>query len=351
MSLDRLLMAAEVAAFLTMVVPGTVDAADGRLTILAGPADGISATLARDLANQVSLSGGQRIRVQVTEGQIDTLGRLRGGDGLRLGIVSEDLVAAFATAAGRGFGEAATMTAPLRALATLHRQSFHFVVRADSTIQGLESMRGARINLGPIDGNTAVSVMNYYQNLFREPIADDKASFLPHEEALIRLVTDRTIDVVAIIGEQPVQVLAEMRPDARRFVRLIGVTPPLADPVLARAYPSERLQSRHYGNLLDRDVPTVAVRAVLAAWEERRGENELALALFARGLCERFPRLQREGNAAWREVTLVQPDPAMGWYYASPLVRGEIRRCSTGAPVNIPVPACTAVERALRVCD
>jgi hypothetical protein len=339
-------------ALLCLLIVGTASAApDATTSIFVGPADSAGASLARDLASQVGAATGQRITVSATDGLLDTLGRLRDGEGLRLGIVNEDAVSAFGAAADRGFGEAANLVAPLRAIATLHKLSFHFVVRADAPYQGLESMRGARINLGPIDGNTAVSVMNYYQKLFGEPIANDKASFLSHEEALVRLVTDRTIDVVAIVGEQPVRVLADMRADARRFVRLVGAAPANADPLLSRSYPAERLQARHYGNLLDRDVATVSVRAVLAAWEERRGEHELALAMFARGLCERFPRLQREGHAGWRDVTLVQPEPAMGWYYASPLVRGEIRRCSTGAPVNIPVPACTAVERAMKVCD
>lgn len=327
-------------------------AQSGRWTLYVGPGDSVAASLARDIASQVGTATGQRIAVRPTDGSVDTLARLRDGDGFRLGIVNEDVAAAYAAAAERGFGEAAVLIAPLRAVATLNKLSFHFLARADAPYRGLEDMRGARINLGPVEGNTAVSVMNYYRRLFGEPIANDRASFYSHEDALVRLVTDRSIDVVAIVGEQPLKVLADMKADARRFVRLVGVArPPASDPLLVRAYPAERLSAGHYRNLIDEDVGTVAVRSVLAAYETRRGEGELDLATFARGLCERFPRLVRDGHWAWRDVTLVQPEPAMGWHYASPLVRGEIRRCSTGAPVNVPVPACTAVERAMRVCD
>ena len=327
-------------------------AQSGRWTLYVGPGDSLAASLARDIASQVASATGQRISVNLTDGSVDTLGKLRDGNGFRLGIVNEDVAAAYGSAAERGFGEAAVLIAPLRAVATLNKLSFHFLVRADSRYRGLEDMRGARINLGPIEGNTAVSVMNYYQRLFGEPIANDRASFLEHEDALVRLVTDRSIDVVAIVGEQPLKVIADMKADARRFVRLVGVAQPLAtDPMLVRAYPAEPLSARHYRNLIDDNVGSVAVRAVLAAYETRRGEGELELATFARALCERFPRLVREGGVGWRDVTLVQPEPALGWHYASPLVRGEIRRCSTGAPVNVPVPACTAVERAMRVCD
>jgi TRAP-type uncharacterized transport system substrate-binding protein len=327
-------------------------AQNDRMTIHAGPERDATFAIARDLATLVGPAAGIKVTVAGSQGSVDTLLRMRDDRGLRLGIVTEDLAAAYNLAAARGFGEAATLVAPLRAVATLHRLSFHFIVRADSAFTSFATIRGARINLGPPGGTTALSVMNFYRETFGEAIADENASFLSHEEALAKLVTDRSVDVVAIVAAQPVKLLADMRPDARRFVRLLAVTAAnAADPRVSRAYADERLLARHYPTLLDADAESVAVRAVLVHHENRRGESELRVATFARALCDRFPRLLGDGDSKWREVNLAPPEPGLGWHYASPLIRSEIRRCSTGLPVSVPVPACTSAERMMRICD
>lgn len=345
--LGALLLAA---ALLGVAVP-TLAQTD-RLTIHAGPEREGSLAMARDLATVVAPAAGAKAAVSASAGAIDTLLHMRDERGLRLGIVTEDVAAVYGAAAARGFGEAASLVGPLRAVATLQKLSFHFVVRADSAFTSFSTLRGARINLGPAGGNGALSVMNFYREVFGEAIAEENVSFLGHEDALAKLVTDRSVDVVAIVSEQPAKILADMRPDARRFVRLLPVTAGVAaDSRTARLYPAERLLARHYPSLLDADAESVAVRTVLVYHEGKRGENELRVATFARALCDRFPRLLGDGSLKWREVSLAPPDPGLGWHYASPLIRGEIRRCSTGLPVSVPIPACTSADRAMRVCD
>ena len=78
-----------------------------------------------------------------------------------------------------------------------------------------------RINAGELGSGTALTSATLYRLMFNEPMADANATYLSNEEALARLVTDKTIDVVAVVAGQPAKLLVDMKPESRKLIRLL----------------------------------------------------------------------------------------------------------------------------------
>jgi TRAP-type uncharacterized transport system substrate-binding protein len=293
-----------------------------------------------------------QIAVVPTNGSVETLMRFRDEGGVKLGFLSSDVASAYADAALRGFAEAQQLIAPLRVIAALGDEQFHFVVRSDATFQSFADIRDARINVGPINGSTALSLGHFYRLFFGAPISDARLSFLSHEDALARLVTDRSIDVVAILAVQPAKLLAEMKPEARQYVKFLkpGKIPAEHAHTLDE-YRAARLLAASYPNLLNEDIDSYSVRLLLVAHERAPVENDAVLATFSRALCKNIPRFPAEGLANWLGVRPELPDLGRGWHYASPVVRNEIAACAAGnLATRAASAACTVNERILGVC-
>ncbi len=62
------------------------------------------------------------------------------------------------------------MIRPLRVIMPLYNEEIYFVVRADSPLQYVHDIRGARINTGPIGSGTALTTTTLYRSMFGEPI-------------------------------------------------------------------------------------------------------------------------------------------------------------------------------------
>jgi hypothetical protein len=50
--------------------------------------------------------------------------------------------------------------------------------------------------------------------MFGQNIADANASYLSNEEALAKIITDTSLDVVVVVAGQPAKLFADMRPEA-----------------------------------------------------------------------------------------------------------------------------------------
>ena len=224
-------------------------------------------------------------------------------------------------------------------------------MRADSPMQYVHDIRGARINTGPIGSGTALTTTTLYRLMFGEPLRDENASFLSNEEALAKLVTDRNVDVVAVIAGQPAKLLIDMKPESRQYIRLLKVDQ--ANPATAAAlktYFPATVRAANYPNLLTEDLPALAVRAYLVTYDFNLGTTRTYLARFVRELCRNWRVLEASGHPKWREVSLSLPDLGRGWAYFQPTAR-EIRACAVqrAAPAA-PAKACSQQERVLGLC-
>ena len=161
-----------------------------------------------------------------------------------------------------------------------------------------------RINAGPVGSGTALTTTTLYNLMFKEPLADANASFLSNEEALAKLVTDRSIDVVAIIAGQPAKVLTDMKPESRQYVKLLRFDPNDASSEAAlQTYFPATVRATSYPNLLTEDLPVAGGQSLPRHLRlQPRQHARTPASLFARDMCRNFFILQSNGHPKWREV-------------------------------------------------
>jgi TRAP transporter TAXI family solute receptor len=313
--------------------------------------------IGRDLARFVAPQAGIQLEALPSKGSADNVSRLRYDTDVKLAIVQSDVYQAFLDYAARGNSEAGELIRPLRVVLPLYDEEIYFVVRADSRMQFVHDIRDARINIGPLQSGTAMSASTIYRLMFAQSLPERQASTLTNEEALIRLTTDRSIDVVAIVAGQPAKLLAEMKPEAKQLVRLLKVDPASAATKAAlQTYSPATIRSASYPNWLEQDVDGLAVKSYLVTYDYTYRVTVEHLSQFARSLCQNFAVLQTEGHPKWRDVRLALPPLGKGWAYYGPTDR-VLRTCSDGAP---PRPAsaasrpgdaaCTQQEQILGLC-
>ena len=116
---------------------------------------------------------------------------------------------------------------------------------------------------------------------------------LTNEDALIKLTSDKSIDVVVIVAGQPAKLLADMKPEAKQYVRLlkVDVDNPATKAAL-QTYVPATIRSASYPNWLDQDVNGLAVKAYLVTYDYTYRATVDHLAALARSLCQNFQVLQ-----------------------------------------------------------
>ena len=317
--------------------------------------------IGKDLARYIAPLANIQLDALPSAGSAENVHRLRFEPGVKLALVQSDVYQAFLDQAAAGNAEARNLIMPLRVVMPLYNEEIYFVVRADSPLDNVHDIRGMRINAGPVGSGTALTTTTLYNLMFKEPLADANASFLSNEEALAKLVTDRSIDVVAIIAGQPAKVLTDMKPESRQYVKLLRFDPKDAssEAVLQTYFPAT-VRATSYPNLLTEDLPSLAVKAYLVTYDFNLGNTREHLRRFARDMCRNFFILQSNGHPKWREVSLALPDLGRGWAYYAPTTR-ELQACIAtrvraapmpGQPTpSVPSsPACPQQERVLGLC-
>ena len=313
--------------------------------------------IGRDLARFVAPQAGIQLEALPSKGSADNVSRLRYDTDVKLAIVQSDVYQAFLDYAARGNSEASELIRPLRVVLPLYDEEIYFVVRADSPLQFVHEIHDARINIGPLQSGTAMSASTIYRLMFNEALPDRQVSTLTNEEALVKLTTDRSVDVVAIVAGQPAKLLADMKPEAKQLVRLLKVDPrhPTTKAAL-QTYIAATIRSASYPNWLEQDVDGLAVKSYLVTYDYNYRVTVDHLSQFARSLCQNFPVLQTEGHPKWRDVRLALPALGKGWAYYGPTER-VLRGC--GDPSTAPRPAapaskaegaCTQQEQILGLC-
>jgi TRAP transporter TAXI family solute receptor len=313
--------------------------------------------IGRDLARFVAPQAGIQLEALPSKGSADNVSRLRYDTDVKLAIVQSDVYQAFLDYAARGNSEASELIKPLRVVLPLYDEEIYFVVRTDSPMQFVHEIRDARINIGPLQSGTAMSASTIYRLMFSQSLPDKQVTTLTNEEALVKLTTDKSVDVVAIVAGQPAKLLADMKPEAKQLVRLLKVDPNnVATKAALQTYVAATVRSASYPNWLDQDVDGLAVKSYLVTYDYNYRVTVDKLSQFARSLCQNFPVLQTEGHPKWRDVRLALPALGKGWAYYPPTER-VLRGCNDPSTAPRPAPpaskpdgACTQQEQILGLC-
>lgn len=306
-----------------LALQGVAFDAAGQVRIVTGTEEPDLRT-ARELASLIAEPVDVRMELLPLPSAPASLDRLRTQPGVNLAVVQVDVYQAFLARAG-------SSSPPPRVVLALPDKELHFIARADAPIDYLHQMRDARINVGPSDGGTAVTAAAIYRLMFGQALPESQTSFLSREEALVKLVTDRSIDVVVMGAGQPETLLMNMKPEARQYIKLLRLDPRRPESRAAlRAYSLATVRAKSYPAWLAEDVPTLAVKMYLVTLDYRADATETRLIRFGRSLCENFSGLRAKGHPKWREVGPSLGPLPDGWKYYPP-TRDELRNCATPA--------------------
>ena len=332
---------------------GTAAIAAVEYKIVTASARGTYIIIGRDLAQFVASPAGIDLDALPSAGSAENVRRLRYEPGVKLALVQSDVYQAFLDMSAGGNAAAGDMIRPLRVVMPLYNEEIYFVVRADSDRNYVHEIRNAKMNAGQLGSGTALTSATLYRLMFGEPLSEANATYVSNEEALVKLITDKTVDVVAIVAGQPAKLLADMKPEARQHIKLLKFDPdhPSSKAALKTYFPAT-VRASSYPNLLAEDLPGLAVKAFLVTYDYRLKGTDSNLRQFARSLCKNFSTLQEKGHPKWREVELALPDLGRGWFYYAPTAR-EIRSCVAGGstePLRAARP-CSQQERILGLCN
>jgi len=344
------LASALVAATICLLNAAVVAAVDYK--IVTASERGTYFVIGKDLAKFVAPAANIDLEVLPTDGSAANVRHLRYDPGVKLAIVQADVYQAFLDRAAGGSVEAAAIIRPLRVILPLYNTEIHYIVRADSPLNYLHDIKDAKINGGLVGSGAALITHTLYRMMFGGPMPEGNASYLSNEEALVKLISDKSVDVVVVAAGQPAPLIANMKPEAQKFIKLLKFDP--AHPTSKRPltiYSHSVIKESSYPNLLQESFTTIAVGAFLVTYDFGREDTVKFMGSFARSLCQNFSTLQTQGHPKWREVDLSLPKLAPGWTYYGPTTR-EVRACAAKRPKAAGVPGrnCSPEERILGLC-
>jgi TRAP transporter TAXI family solute receptor len=307
-----------------------------------------------DLARLVAPDADIALEVLPTAGSAANIKHLRYDPGVKLAIVQADVYQAFLDRAAAGNTEAGTIMRPMRVILPLYNTEIHYIVRADSPLNYLHDIKDAKINGGIVGSGAALITHTLYRMMFNGAVPEANASYLSNEEALVKLIGDKTVDVVVVAAGQPAPLISNMKPEAQKYIKLLKFDPAHPSSKLPlTVYSHTTINAASYPHLLKENFTTVSVGAFLVTYDFNLGGTVSHLTRFAKSLCQNFPTLQEKGHPKWREVDLGLPALGPGWTYYGPTAK-EIRACSgktRSRNVAKPGKVCSAEERILGFCN
>jgi TRAP transporter TAXI family solute receptor len=287
--------------------------------IVTGSDRGTYIEIGRDLSRFIGKPAGLPLEVLPSKGSAENVRRLRSEPGVRLALVQSDVYRAYLDQANAGDAEAARLIKPLRVVMPLYDEEIYFVARADSPLRSIHELRDKRINVGPVGSGTALTATTLYRAMFGSPMLEQNTSFLSNEEALVKLATDKSIDVVVIVAGQPAKLFADMKSEARQYIKLLTLDRAAPETqALDGTYVPAQIRSTSYPNWLTQDVTSLSVKSMLVTYDYQSPEVRSSLTRFAKSMCSNFEKLKSEGHAKWQEVSLAPPQLPKGWTYYAP---------------------------------
>jgi TRAP transporter TAXI family solute receptor len=342
-------------ALVALLTGGSAAAAaddDDAYKIVTASERGTYIKIGHDLGQFVAPAANLKLVAVPSAGSSENVRRLRHERQVKLALVQSDVYQAFLDLAASGNAEAGRLIRPLRVIVPLYNEEIYFIVRANSPLNYVHEIKGARINAGELGSGTALTSATLYRLMFGEAIPEAGVTFFSNEDALVRLTTEQTVDVVAVVAGQPAKLLTEMKPEARQHIKLLKFDPrhPASQAALKTYFPA-LVRTSSYPNLLKEDLPGLAVKAFLVTYDFRGASTADSLRRFAQSLCRNFPVLQEKGHPKWREVDLTLPELGRGWFYY-PTTASELRHCRPGATQVAAQPArsCPQQQRLLGLC-
>ena len=286
--------------------------------------------IGNDIAKWIAEPAGIDLEVLESKGSAENVQRMRFEPGVKLALVQSDVYQAFLDEAKAGNSEAGNIIRPLRLIMPLYDEEIYFVARADAPMNSINEIKNKRISVGPLGSGTALTSRTIYNLMFGEQIPAANIEYLGNEDALVKLTVDKTIDVAIIVAGQPAKLFADMKPEARNYIKILKLDD--AAPETARAkktYFPAVIRASSYPAWLSADISTLTVKAYLVTYEYNLQSTVGNLIRFADSLCTNFDKLQANGHPKWKQVKFELPPLSQGWRYYAPMEK-RMRACIAG---------------------
>jgi uncharacterized protein len=268
------------------------------ITLVAGSLEATYAAVANDLA--AVLDDGEHLRILPVLGKGGALNirDVRYMKGIDLGITQTNVLDAV-----RRSNEIGAIADKIVYIAKLFNEEMHVIVRADAGIASLADLAGKTVNFSDAGGGTQLMARDVFARLGIEVTQVD----LDQEEA-VRQLKSGALAATVIVAGKPAAMLAKLR--ATDGLKLLPVPYPKS---LQREYLPTILAPEDYPEIVERPVDTIAVGAVLIAYNWPKGSEQYRrLEKFVEAF---FPRLnafhQPPRHPKWRETNLAAVLP--GW--------------------------------------
>ena len=313
------------------MLQGTAALAALEYKIVTASERGTYIQIGRNLAEFVAPQADIALEALPSAGSAENVRRLRYEAGVKLALVQSDVYQAFLDQAAGGNAEARDMIRPLRVIMPLYNEEIYFIVREDSPLNYVHDIRNARINAGELGSGTALTTTTLYRLMFGAPIPEANASFLSNEDALVKLITDKSVDVVAVIAGQPAKLLVDMKPEARKLIKLLKFDPgqPSSQAAL-KTYVAATVRASSYPNLLARGRSRAGGEGVPRDLRFQPARRPRTICVGSRDRCARIsPRCRKRAipNGA-KSRSRCRISAAAGPYY--PAAASELRACVGG---------------------
>jgi TRAP transporter TAXI family solute receptor len=290
--------------------------------IVTGPERSTYIQFGRDLSSIVAKPAGLTLQVEPSKGSVENLRRLPSDPRVLFALVQSDVYQAFLDQAAAGSAEAERLIKPLRVVMPLYDEEIYFVVRADSPLNAVQDIKDKRINVGPVGSGVALTATTLYRQMFGKPIVEKNATFLSNEDALLKLASDKSIDVAVVVEGQPAKLFADMKKEAAGYIKLLKFDPQaLESQAAGSVYQPGIIRAASYPTWLAEDVPALTIKSLLMTYNFQTPAAQQTLGRFADSLCTHFDQLQSAGHAKWQSVQLSLPPLGKGWEYYEPSSR------------------------------
>lgn len=326
--------------------------------IVTGPERSSTMQMGQDLATL--LGEDLNFDALTSTGSAENVKRLFAESGVLLALVQSDFYQALQQEALNGSAEAKKIAQGLRVVMPLNTEELYFVVRTNSPINYVHEIKNKRINVGPLGSGSALSATMLYRKMFGYSINEKNISYLDNESALLKLATDSSVDVVVIVESQPAKIFAEMKPEAKQYIKLLQLQKwlPESKEALSR-YRSSTILASSYPDFLTEDVEAFATESLLMTVDAKSEKNQQAILRFAQSVCQKMNILKKDGHAKWKDLSSDLVPSSINWTYYTP-TKKILANCPDNAlpSSNKPTPVvnpqssnCTQNSRVLGLCQ
>ncbi len=275
------------------------------LTIFAEADNGSGAIMAADLARWIAPEAGIDLRLLPGNDAIEDLYRLGAakGDGTALAIVQYDVLRLLRQHALQGDARALSAMQNLRVVAPLQSDEILFIARADSGLRYVHELQGKTISVGPPKSSGSVTATGVYRAMFGD--APKRVAHFSVTEALRKLLDERSIDAIALVGTAPAALLGKQGTTALSSLVLLAVD---RDHPASRsgtaAYLPATIRASEHADWLKQDAAGLAVMSFLVTNAHGDTETMGRVGALVKAMCEGQATLRSHGHPKWREVPL-----------------------------------------------